>query len=225
MPVEHRAEMETAWGRVNILQPDRKAFQDVGAIGQTLSRINRWNGHTWTPWSVLAHSVVAAWLVPPRWRLTALVHDAHEAICGDVCRPLREMMPQFLEIEQGWKHAAASRWDLDLTGQCEAVIRVIDCHMAATEARDLLRRSNAESAAIGGAAPLPLSLQSPGILAFQTRPDRWVQAWAAIASQDEDRLDEWDEASKVLSESATFHLEASRRIVDESIRSALGALS
>jgi hypothetical protein len=217
--------MAVAWGRVDLLRPDPDVFRDFAAIAQVLSRINRWNGHTWTPWSVLAHSVVAAWLVPPRWRLTALVHDAHEAICGDLCRPLRDVLPEFLGIERAWKLAAARRWDVEPTIQSEAVTRVIDAHLAATEARDLLRRSLAESAKLGGAAPLSLSLQSPGILAFQASPARWVQAWCALASQDEDRLDEWEDASKVLWESAGFHLDASRRTVEESIRSALEGLS
>jgi hypothetical protein len=217
--------MAVAWGRVDLLRPDPDVFRDFAAIAQVLSRINRWNGHTWTPWSVLAHSVVAAWLVPPRWRLTALVHDAHEAICGDLCRPLRDVLPDFLTIERSWKLAAATRWDVDPTPQSEAVTRVIDAHLAATEARDLLRRPNAESQQLGGASPLPLSLRSPGIMAFDASPHRWTDAWCAVASQDEDRLDDWHEATEVLSESAKFHLEASRRIVEESIRSALEGLS
>lgn len=218
-------EMATAWGRVNLLQPDPTVFRSFGEIAHTLTRINRWNGHTWTPWSVAAHSVVAAWLVPPRWRLLALVHDAHEAICGDLCRPLREILPDFLRIEQGWKDAVATRWDLQVSAESDSVIRVIDSHLAATEARDLLRRGNLEATSIGGAAPLPLSLQSPGILSFQARPERWAQAWAALASEDESRLDEWDEATKILGESAQFHLETSRRMVADSIRSALGGHS
>lgn len=218
-------EMSVSWGKVNLRHPDPTVFQRTAAIGQALSRINRWNGHTWTSWSVAAHSVVAAWLVPIRWRLVALTHDAHEAICGDVPKPMREMLPEFLSIEEGWKTAAATHWEIERDAVAESVINVIDRHLAATEARDLLRMSNADAETVGGAAPLPVSLQAPGILSFNVRPERWVDAWCALASGQEWRMHEWTTALDVLGQNAGFMVDASRRVVDESIRSALGALS
>lgn len=54
------------------------------AIGVGLGRTARWRGQTETPFSVLAHTIVVANLLPPELRIHGLLHDAAEAIVGDV---------------------------------------------------------------------------------------------------------------------------------------------
>lgn len=57
------------------------------AIGNTLSNINRFNGRSYRPYSVAAHSVLVELLCPPELGPWALLHDAHEAFIGDITNP------------------------------------------------------------------------------------------------------------------------------------------
>lgn len=64
--------------------------RDVSAfrVADALAKINRFSGRTPEPWSVAAHSVLVARLVDdPELKAWALLHDAHEAILGDLTSP------------------------------------------------------------------------------------------------------------------------------------------
>lgn len=63
-------------------------------ITTSLSRINRYYGHTFLPVSVLEHSWLVAKVVkqrgaPPEVVLGALLHDAKEAYIGDIATPIK----------------------------------------------------------------------------------------------------------------------------------------
>lgn len=66
------------------LQPEDLTAQ---IIGSTLAKINRFNGRTSVPWSVASHSLVVEYLCPAELKPWALLHDAHEAIIGDITNP------------------------------------------------------------------------------------------------------------------------------------------
>jgi hypothetical protein len=81
----------TAAGTIDLaaLRPmDLNAF----AIGDTLAKVNRFGGRTPEPWSVAAHSVLVEQLCPPDLGPWALLHDAHEAIIGDITPPAVEVL-------------------------------------------------------------------------------------------------------------------------------------
>lgn len=61
-------------------------------LGNTLAKINRFNGRAREPWSVAAHSLLVASLCPPDLRPWALLHDAHEAFIGDITGPAVEFL-------------------------------------------------------------------------------------------------------------------------------------
>ncbi len=61
-------------------------------IAHHLALINRFTGATRVPYSVAQHSVMASTLVPSELMLTALLHDAAEAYCTDISRPMKEAM-------------------------------------------------------------------------------------------------------------------------------------
>jgi hypothetical protein len=72
-------------------------------ISRSLSRIPRYYGHTDGFYSVAQHSVACAELAKVRGLSTetqfvALMHDAAEAYCGDMTRPLKERLPKYNEI-------------------------------------------------------------------------------------------------------------------------------
>lgn len=69
-------------------------------IAHSLSLINRFNGHTVTPWSVAAHSLCCYTLATPPAKRLALFHDAAEAYCGDWQRPVKHRLPgEFRDAE------------------------------------------------------------------------------------------------------------------------------
>lgn len=71
--------------------------QDMTAeiLGDTLAKINRYNGRTHEPWSVAAHSVLVETLCPPQLKPWALLHDAHEAFIGDIVTPAVDLIAAF----------------------------------------------------------------------------------------------------------------------------------
>lgn len=60
---------------------DSPSLSDIAA---GLGRTARFAGQTKLYWTVLAHTFVVAKLVPAEYRIHALLHDAAEAIVGDV---------------------------------------------------------------------------------------------------------------------------------------------
>jgi hypothetical protein len=71
-------------------------------IAKQLGALCRYAGATPDHYSVARHSLVVAALVPddPQHKMAALLHDAHEALTGDILRPMtrRLSMPSRLEI-------------------------------------------------------------------------------------------------------------------------------
>lgn len=77
----------------------KKEDVEVRDIAKALSLSNRFNGHTYRPYSVAEHSLVASFMAPEEYRLEALLHDAGEAYIGDVITPVKEAFPVLLEYE------------------------------------------------------------------------------------------------------------------------------
>lgn len=86
-------------------------------IAHALSHTNRYGGHLPFAYSVAQHSVhvmecalksLQRSATPEEATIAArvaLLHDAHEAYCGDVISPLKDMLPGFAEIEDRIQHA------------------------------------------------------------------------------------------------------------------------
>ena len=67
-------------------------------ISHSLAQINRFTGHCARPYSVAEHSLLVADIArsyfnaSPLIELTALMHDAHECITGDVASPIKSVL-------------------------------------------------------------------------------------------------------------------------------------
>lgn len=81
-------------------------------IAHALSMIVRFGGHIKKFYSVAEHSVIVSHLVPPEHAFDALLHDATEAYCMDVPRPLKRYLPEYCEIEKRIWTAVAERFGL-----------------------------------------------------------------------------------------------------------------
>lgn len=127
-------------------------------LAASLSKINRFGGHTRRPYSVAEHSVLVAQNIDvdalseqsyrriKEMKLLALLHDAHEAIVGDVVQPYKAWLR-----ERGlWDNGPGVLADtldthlwlaLGITGPSEwekYVIKTADLRAAHTEAEHLL---------------------------------------------------------------------------------------
>ena len=77
-------------------QPD---MFDIADIAHALSNIPRFGGHLPTWYSVADHSLLVASLVSVEFRFDALMHDATEAYLMDMPKPLKNLLPDYRELE------------------------------------------------------------------------------------------------------------------------------
>jgi hypothetical protein len=87
---------------------------DIVDIAHALSHICRYAGHCKTFYSVAEHSYIMSQMVPPEHALQALLHDATEAYCQDLPRPLKAHLPEYRAIEQLNRAAICKRFGLAL---------------------------------------------------------------------------------------------------------------
>lgn len=110
----------------------------IEEIAHSLALTCRFQGHLrgFEPYSVAQHSVLVAMNVPPEMALAGLLHDATEAYCGDMIRPIKRKMPDYCHLEDLIWEVIAARYSLPLVLPPE--IKVADTRMLQTERRDLL---------------------------------------------------------------------------------------
>lgn len=133
--------MPTPTGRRFWLQDPRPEEVDPCDLAWGLSRIPRFNGMTVhrEPYSVAQHLVLASRLVPGKWALHALLHDAHEAYCQDVVSPLKKLIGEsYATVEAKLKTAVSAAFGVAWTAEAEHAVKAVDSLLLVTEARDLL---------------------------------------------------------------------------------------
>lgn len=109
---------------------------DITEIAHSLSMLCRFNGHCREFYSVAQHSLLVASVLPPEHALAGLLHDATEAYCGDMIRPIKRALPAYRDMEKGIWYAIASRFGLP--NDLPAAVKEADDRMLVTERRDLL---------------------------------------------------------------------------------------
>lgn len=85
---------------------------DIEEIAHALSNLCRYTGHVHSFYSVAEHSVLCSWAVSKEYAKEALLHDASEAFCGDVSKPLKAMLPEYQKIEDDVQLAIARHFKL-----------------------------------------------------------------------------------------------------------------
>jgi len=118
---------------------DPESFEyNIDWIALSLSRLNRFNGYTKYPYSVAQHSVYCALQIDngdPELALAALLHDAAEAFVGDVTRPLKQLCPDYLNIEDRVQRAIYRYYELP--ERMPDAVKEVDVGMLVTEMRQL----------------------------------------------------------------------------------------
>ncbi|AZC55407.1 phosphohydrolase [Pseudomonas chlororaphis] len=143
-------------------------------IAHALAHLCRFNGHTRQHYSVAQHSLLVADLCPEKHQLVALLHDATEAYIGDMVRPLKQVMPQYRQVEESIWQAICNRFNLEPTLP-ECVVRA-DLVLLATERRDLMPDHSGEWDCLKGipargARIIPLTAQEASLQFFSRLMD------------------------------------------------------
>lgn len=112
----HRGDwMQTFTGRQFYPLDPRSEDVDIVDIAHALSMLCRYNGHVQRFYSVAEHCVHLSHAVAPEHALWALLHDATEAYVGDMIRPLKRSIPEYVAVEDVVMAAIATRFNLFVT--------------------------------------------------------------------------------------------------------------
>lgn len=106
--------------KFNLFEPTPDMI-DIRDIASGLANKGHFSGLTPHYFSIAEHSIMVCdefsfWNneQPDSVKLLALLHDASEAYIGDMIKPLKVHMPEFVKIENRIMQAIAERFGLDL---------------------------------------------------------------------------------------------------------------
>jgi len=134
----------------NFFEPRKSDFniRDV-AIG--LSNECRYAGQLERFYSVAQHSVIVSYLVPKEYAYQGLMHDAAEAFIGDVTRPLKRILHDYLAIEQIVEEAVMERFNVPFP--FHSSVKQADFVALVTEARDVCPPTDELQELVAGIEP------------------------------------------------------------------------
>ncbi|HEY1310075.1 MAG TPA: hypothetical protein VGF02_03930 [Pseudolabrys sp.] len=151
--------IQTLKGRAFDLSNPTPEMVDFAEIAETLARINRYAGASEKPISVAQHSLIAFDAAAPEDRAAVLLHDAHEALIGDIITPTAQEIAATLAAQAGEEASESFKFALlTLKTRIDTAIfaaaglkmpdlaqwrriRAADLTALATERRDFLARS------------------------------------------------------------------------------------
>lgn len=105
-------------------------------IAHSLANVCRFGGHVIHFYSVAQHSVLISYAVPRPWALQGLLHDSPEAYLGDVVKPLKVLLKDYKEMENGIWRKVAKKFHVPV--KMHPSVGIEDARALATERRDLL---------------------------------------------------------------------------------------
>lgn len=108
---------------------------NIEDIARGLANECRFSGQIKHFYSVAQHSVLCSYIVPSKFALEALLHDASEAYCKDIPTPLKALLPKYKSIELGIE--GLIRLVFGLPNKESPEVKLADLVMLKTEKRDL----------------------------------------------------------------------------------------
>lgn len=116
-------------------RPEDISIED---IVDGLTGICRYCGHTRWHYSVAQHSYLVSKVVNPRFALAGLLHDAPEALLGDVITPVKRLIKDvYRKLEDDSMRAVATKYDFIYDEETHLEVKIADEILLATELRDV----------------------------------------------------------------------------------------
>lgn len=148
--------LTTSGRRLDLAAPQQGDIAPMD-IAWALAQTNRFTGHCLRPYSVAEHCLLVAHLAEHVHRLdvhgllAALMHDAHEAYCGDLSSPAKQALGEpWRQFESRVEHTVRTAFALHTASAMHRdAIKHCDLMALATERRDLMPSHGA------GAEPWP----------------------------------------------------------------------
>lgn len=106
---------------------------DILDIAHALANACRYAGHVKRHYSVAQHSVYVSVLCPERIALEGLLHDAAEAYCCDIPRPIKRGLPDYVALEHAIEKVVREKFGLVV----DPFVKTVDLIVFSCEARDL----------------------------------------------------------------------------------------
>ena len=139
-------------------------------ISHALAQICRFGGHTKFFYSVAEHCVlVSEWVesvAGPYDALWGLLHDAPEAYIGDMVRPIKRLLPKYIEADENLLEVICYKWGLE-PGMPE-VVREADNRILLDERNKLFN----------GVPPRPWVQDEQGLVPLGVTVGCWTPARA-----------------------------------------------
>lgn len=168
--------MQTASGRQFWPLDPRPEEIHIGDIAAALSKLCRYNGHCEWHYSVAQHSVYVSHQLPAEHALTGLLHDATEAYCADVPRPLKRFLTGYAQIEQDIWLAVAERFGLPV--EMPACVHEADNAVLLSEKAQIMQPAPAPWNVPGTAAPIRVGYWTP-----QMARDAFLRRFAELGGK------------------------------------------
>ena len=115
--------------------PDPK-LMDIEIIAHSLANLCRFCGQVDRFYSVAQHCVLVSKLVPEKQALTGLLHDAPEAFCGDLPKPIKQRTSGYETVEEALWKALTKRYGLPK--KIPKSVHYADIQALLTEAKTLV---------------------------------------------------------------------------------------
>lgn len=110
--------------RLDIFRPDPLLLQ-IDQIANSLGNLCRFGGQVWHFYSVAEHCCHVSSLfdlkTQPELALAGLLHDAAEAYLGDVITPIKNLLPEYQQVEAEFHSVIFKKYGLTM-GHMEKII-------------------------------------------------------------------------------------------------------
>lgn len=135
---------------------------DILDIAHALSQQCRFAGQCKFFYSVAQHSILASkWVLETTSDLDSakytLMHDASEAYCVDVPRPLKYKLQNYRQYEEKCQNVILEKFNLTLPQKYHSIVSEADDRMLFTEADALLASGSKDFT--GTVEPLPIEIE------------------------------------------------------------------
>lgn len=132
--------LQTYTGRAVTLDDIKEDDICIEDIAHSLALTCRYRGHCREFYSVAQHSIIVSGIL--QWSITlmkcGLLHDAAEAYIQDLATPIKELCPEYRQLEDAFMKVIIEKFDLPDACNVWGAVKQADLVVLATEKRDLM---------------------------------------------------------------------------------------